>query len=75
MKNIIVGQACRHAIVHDGATANSRVMNQVRNAIPRTLKPNLTLNEKIQFSISEIEDLAEEMKSYIENLVKVVSNT
>lgn len=75
VKNIILGQACRHAIVHDGATANARVINQVRNAIPRTLKPKLTLNEKIQFSINEIEELAREMKSYIEQLIERIKST
>jgi hypothetical protein len=72
VKNIIVGQACRHAIVHDGATANARVMNQVRNATPRTLKQDLCLNQKIKFSIAEVDLLAADMKSYIENLANVV---
>lgn len=69
VRNIIVGQACRHAIVHDGATVNARTINQIRNASPRTLKPKLLLGEKIVFSISEIDELSSNMKQYISNLV------
>ncbi|MDP2030939.1 MAG: hypothetical protein Q8K12_14975 [Thiobacillus sp.] len=73
-KNIIVGQACRHAIVHDGGTANSRVMNQIRNAQPRKLKPALALNDRIKFSTDEIELLASEMKAYMAMLVEKVKH-
>jgi hypothetical protein len=72
--NIIVGQACRHAIVHDGSIANARVMKQLRNAQPRTLKPNLALNENIKFSIAEVELLASEMSRYMRALVSAVEH-
>ena len=72
VRDIIVGQACRHAIVHDASVANARVMNQIRNASPRTLKRDLSLNEKIQFSIDEIDFLAAQMRAYMSTLVEKV---
>ena len=64
VNNIIVGQACRHAIVHDGARANSRILRQIENAKPRTLKQQITENEQISFMPSEVEELAQNMKAY-----------
>ncbi|NKF24796.1 hypothetical protein [Solimonas marina] len=69
VKNVIVGQACRHALVHDGGKANHRIIRQIRNATPRTLKPNLSQGEQIRFSISEVEMLSNEMRTYIQTLV------
>jgi len=72
IRNIIVGQACRHAIVHDGATANVRTIKQIKNITPRTLKPNITVGEKIEFSIEEVVSLAKDMREYLTALVSKV---
>jgi predicted AAA+ superfamily ATPase len=72
VRNIIVAQACRHSIVHDGARVNQRTINQIRNASPRTLKPELTLNQEISFSIDEIDRLSVDMLSYVSKLVDKV---
>ena len=68
VNNIIVGQACRHAIVHDGGRANSRVLRQIENTKPRTLKVNISENEKINFSTDEVIELANNMREYVVRL-------
>lgn len=68
VNNIIVGQACRHAIVHDGGRANSRVLRQIENARPRTLKIPIGENEQISFTPAEVEELAQNMRMYAVNL-------
>ena len=66
--NIIAGQACRHAIVHDAARCNSRTMNQLRSATPRSLKPDLEVGQTITFTIAEVEALSADMTGYVEAL-------
>jgi len=73
-RNIIAGQACRHAIVHNGAKVNTRIINQLRNAYPRTLKPDLMTGEKIEFTIDEINLLSGDMSGYISNLISKVKD-
>lgn len=68
VNNIIVGQACRHAIVHDGGRANSRVLRQIENTKPRTLKTSISENEKISFTPDEITELARNMREYVVDL-------
>lgn len=70
VRNIIAAQACRNAIVHDGAKVNQRTVNQIRNANPRTLKPILSIGEEIRFSIDEIDVLSGDMMSYVARLAK-----
>lgn len=72
VRNIIVAQACRHAIVHDGGKVNQRTMNQIRNSQPRTLKTTLSLGQEIRFSINEIESLSDDMRSYVSQLAAKV---
>ena len=64
VNNIILGQACRHAIVHDGGRANARILRQTDNARPRSLKPQISENEQIDFTPSEVEQLATDMRVY-----------
>ncbi len=68
VNNIIVGQACRHVIVHSGSVVNKRLLNQIRNATPRELKPTFNENELLQFSPDEIEIVGKSMIRYIEKL-------
>jgi hypothetical protein len=68
VNNIIVGQACRHSIVHEGGRINSRTVKQVANAKPRQLMLTLNENEEIKFSPSDVELLGDEMKKYAKSL-------
>lgn len=68
VNNIIIGQACRHSIVHDGARVNSKTIKQVANAKPRKLKYSIIEDEEIKFSPDEVTFLAKEMKKYAKKL-------
>lgn len=74
VNNIILGQACRHAIVHDGGRANARTIRQVVSAKPRSLKPTILENEQIFFSTQEVEELAQDMRLYLETLLSQITS-
>ncbi len=69
VNNIIVGQACRHVIVHSGGIVDRRLMNQIRSATPRDIKQGIALDENIQFEPSEIVVAGNSMIEYTEQLV------
>jgi hypothetical protein len=71
--NIICGQACRHAIVHAGGLADAKLLHQISGAVPRTIKENIALNEKIQFSPSEVEQIGRSMLWYIKGLDELLT--
>jgi hypothetical protein len=68
VNNIILSQACRHSIVHDGAIVNSRTMKQIEDATPRTLKEGMTLGTEINFSPSEIMIAEKSMTEYLKKV-------
>jgi hypothetical protein len=68
---VIFAQAARHAIVHAGATADERFVNQIRDASPRRLRPNVSLNTRLVFSEEEITVLGEAMVEFVGRLVPV----
>ncbi|MBL1320468.1 MAG: hypothetical protein COA63_005330 [Methylophaga sp.] len=72
VNNIILGQACRHSIVHAAGIINARVLKQVGNATPRTLKESLVENELITFNEDEINMLAQSMTDYVDSLASKV---
>jgi len=69
VNNIIVGQACRHVIVHAGGLVDQKCINQVRSAVPRGLKVRLRNGVQVQFTDDELATLAESMKAYVRDLV------
>jgi hypothetical protein len=73
INNIIVGQACRHAIVHNGSRTDERLIRQVKAAKPRTLKPALKEGEPIKFAPHEIQCLSECMRNYVDGLCAKVA--
>ena len=73
VNNIILGQACRHSIVHAGARIDKKLINQVSGAIPREIKLDLVENKLIEFSPDEINILADSMKNYLEGLIKSIN--
>jgi hypothetical protein len=74
VKNIILGQACRHLIVHEGGRVNKKAVNQVREANPRDLKQALKQGEIIEFTEEEIQILSDSMVSYVKGLAEQVDN-
>ena len=70
---IILAQACRHTIVHDGGIINSRVIKQVSNANPRLIKEKLIEHESVEFSIDEITTIGRCMLEYLERLCEGIN--
>lgn len=69
VNTIILGQACRHAIVHNGAVAGERHVKQAAHAHPRRLKETITDGERIQFDVAEIHVLGDSMLKYVSRLI------
>jgi hypothetical protein len=65
VNDIIVAQACRHAIVHAESRADERLLKQIANATPRLLKVNLTVGQEISFTEEEIDMVATAMNTYL----------
>jgi hypothetical protein len=63
--NIIVAQACRHVIVHAGNEVTPKMLHQLRDAVPRDLKPNLVAGSLVQFAPEEVEIAASSMQNYV----------
>jgi hypothetical protein len=45
------------------------MMGQVRSAHPRTLKPEIRENEKVQFTEDEVPIVSAQMKSFLQDLI------
>lgn len=65
VNNIILSQACRHAIVHSGSVMDSKMLRQVSNAKPRTVKPDTANGQRIQFQPDEIRAISASMLAYL----------
>jgi hypothetical protein len=72
VNNIILAQACRHAIVHFGAVANSRTIHQVAKAVPRSLKWELILDSEIGFERNEVRLVGQSMDTYLSTLASQI---
>lgn len=68
VNDLICSQACRHAIVHCGAIVDRKMVGQLRNAHPRTLKPKISEGDRIQLSESEIGLVGDRMKMFFDSL-------
>lgn len=75
VNDIILGQACRHAIVHSGARVTRRLLTQVRDAKPRLLKLELAEGEAIEFSRFEVRAVAKEMLKYLRDTAELIENS
>jgi len=70
INNIILSQACRHAIVHASSVVNEKCIKQIRDANPRDLKEKLEDGDEITFSVEEIGKVIGSMT----NFINMVSN-
>jgi hypothetical protein len=75
VNDIITSQACRHAIVHSAGVADRRMVSQLRNATPRTIKQSIATGEHISFAPAEIKAAAEAMLLYLGRLDTGVRET
>ena len=67
--NIILSQACRNCIVHDGSTANNKTIEQLKSANQRDLKIDIKINEAIRFNEEEIKIIISSMMQYIDRVI------
>ena len=72
VNNIIYGQACRHSIVHNGAKADKKFLNQIKNAFPRDVAQN-PKEENIELSPLEVELIAKSMLSFIDKIISSIN--
>ncbi len=72
VNDIILSQACRHAIVHADGKVDDRLLKQIANATPRKLKLDIALGQDVSFTEGEIEMAGASMKKY---LIKVSGKT
>ena len=73
VNNIILGQACRNCIVHDGSTANNKTIEQLKSANQRDLKIDIKINEAIRFNEEEIKNIISSMMQYIDQLIGLLT--
>lgn len=66
--DIILGQAARHVIVHNMAIVDAKMLKQIHAAVPRSLKLDCAIGEKIAFTREEIEVLGTRMEEYVGDL-------
>lgn len=66
--NIILAQAMRHCIVHNGCIVNNKTMNQLRGADKRTVKLGIKKDEYVQFSEEEVRQIKGDMLSFVKLL-------
>jgi hypothetical protein len=69
VNNIILSQACRHCIVHNGGVFSEKGAKQISSATPRGIKQGLQKGDRIQFEPSEIEIIASSMLCYIDKFI------
>ena len=70
--NIIAGQACRHAIVHSGARASLKTINELRAAPNRSILQAIERDASIDVSADDLSVIEENMKMYISRLSDAV---
>lgn len=70
--DLIFSQAARHVIIHRGAVVDQKMMDQIADAKPRTLKPELGLKQKLSFEPKEIVAAGNQMTAYLQRLCACV---
>ncbi len=72
--NIIAGQACRHAIVHNAEVVDESCVGQLKSAKKRAVALDLKLDDKIVFSDDDVKLVGEAMVNYMSELVLKIEN-
>ena len=68
VNNIIVMQACRHAIAHAEQIYDRKLIHQIRDCDDRDIQNNIVENEVIQFQPEDIKQGSKSMVEYLDNL-------
>jgi hypothetical protein len=75
VNDIIVAQACRHAIVHAESKVDERLLKQIANANPRRLKRDLVRGQEISFTEEEIDLVGARMQNYLKKMSRFAKST
>ena len=75
VNDLILAHACRHVIVHCGGKADRKTIGQLRTAKPRTLKPEMTVGDQIQFTQEEILTICDRMNAYLRDLAEMLGGS
>jgi len=73
VNDIILGQACRHVIVHSGGMVDERLIRQISGAKPRRVKFSLIPGERVQFSDQEVMLVSDSMVQYLQSVAGKVA--
>ncbi len=68
INNIILGQACRHSIVHNGGKVDQQLLNQIKDANPRDVKSEIS-DENLSFLPDEVLTISNSMCYYVDNII------
>ena len=72
---ITAGLAFRHVLVHNGGIIDIQCAQQIKNAMPRKLRPVITTDKALNFATEEIELLANAMIKYVNRLAEQLKAT
>ena len=67
--NIILSQACRHVIVHNGSKIDEKMIRQLSAAKNRDIKKDLIADNILSFTDHEVEVIGESMAIYLNDLI------
>lgn len=73
VNDLIVAHAARHVIAHSGETADSRFINQVRDANPRRLLKGIVEGQQLGLEPDDVRHVAAVMRTYLENVGEQLS--
>lgn len=75
VNEIILGQAARHVIAHSGGIVDQKMLKQLQTSAPRSLKQELVIGEKLDFSPEEVRVLMAAMGAYMSELSNKLVDT
>lgn len=73
VNDIILAQTIRACIIYNLGNIDERVLRQLSDAFPRSVKKDLKLNETVQVSKSEINFFKFAMLNYLQELIEIIS--
>lgn len=78
--DITAGLAMRHVLVHNGGIVDRQCIRQLEYASPRNFKPNIKIDDILEFGTDEVKMLADVMVKYVDRISnglesKLLSNT
>jgi len=74
VNTIAMSQLCRHVIVHSLSITDEKFISQLKELQPRDIKRNISLGEKIQFTITELRYVRFAMQQFISDLSKELNS-